>query len=304
MRNIFEQLTGKPRGAINTDPLDRMPTETLALGRMAAPPDPAEFDAAKAPTPTLSLAPDGMSAPKSDEPDYAGMSLEELVSAWQKKRTDAATSAVLKRLDPTIRSAINSYAPGMERQMRVKAANLALEALSTYDPNRGANPATHVFSNLRRLSRLGAKASAIMPEPEGVVLDRNKLQRAIDTFTDDRGREPSMQELADLTGLSVKRIDSVLGNQTKVVSESSTLMQDSLKDTRGSSGLTDTDYLEYVYASSGPIEQKIIEWSSGLHGKQRLSNNEIARRLGISPAAVSQRRNKIDRLMSEVREVL
>ena len=52
------------------------------------------------------------------------------------------------------------------------------------------------------------------------------------------------------------------------------------------------------------IEQKIIEWSSGLHGKQRLSNNEIARRLGISPAAVSQRRNKIDRLMSEVREVL
>ena len=39
-------------------------------------------------------------------------------------------------------------------------------------------------------------------------------------------------------------------------------------------------------------------------GKQRLSNNEIARRLGISPAAVSQRRNKIDRLMSEVREVL
>ena len=102
----------------------------------------------------------------------------------------------------------------------------------------------------------------------------------------------------------MKRIDSVLGNQTKVVSESSTLMQDSLKDTRGSSGLTDTDYLEYVYASSGPIEQKIIEWSSGLHGKQRLSNNEIARRLGISPAAVSQRRNKIDRLMSEVREVL
>ena len=179
MRNIFEQLTGKPRGAINTDPLDRMPTQTLSLGRMADPPDPAEFDAAKAPTPTLSLAPDGLSAPKSDEPDYADMPLEELVSAWQKKRTDEATSAVLKRLDPTIRSAINSYAPGMERQLRVKAANLALEALSTYDPNRGANPATHVFSNLRRLSRLGAKASAIMPEPEGVVLDRNRLQRAI-----------------------------------------------------------------------------------------------------------------------------
>ena len=50
MRNIFEQLTGKPRGAINTDPLDRMPTQTLSLGRMADPPDPAEFDAAKAPT--------------------------------------------------------------------------------------------------------------------------------------------------------------------------------------------------------------------------------------------------------------
>ena len=42
MRNIFEQLTGKPRGAINTDPLDRMPTQTLSLGRMADPPDPAD----------------------------------------------------------------------------------------------------------------------------------------------------------------------------------------------------------------------------------------------------------------------
>ena len=232
------------------------------------------------------------------------MDIGTLVSAWQRTPDDGQlTAEVLKRMQPTISSAINSYAPGMERQLTVKAARLTLDALRTYDPKRGVAASTHVFHNLKRLNRLGARAQNIIPQSEYAAAERKLVLSAFDKFTDDRGREPSLGELADATGLSIKRLERVLDSNS-VVNESSTLTQDSMKDTLGTSGLTDDDYLEYVYASVDPVSQKIIEWTSGRRGAAILSNNQIAAKLSISPAAVSQRKNKIQRMLSDARSLV
>jgi DNA-directed RNA polymerase specialized sigma subunit len=223
-----------------------------------------------------------------------------LVKEWQTEQKPEYTSELLKRMQPTINSAMTSYAPGMDRQLAVKAARLTLDALRTYKPDFNTEPSTHVFHTLKRLSRYGTRSGNIMPLPEGFVHEQKLLKAVMDKFEDEHNREPSMAELADLTGLSRRKLDKLL-ERNMVINESATLTDDSGKDTFTQSGLNDNDYFEYVYSSVGPTDQKIMEWSSGLHGAKQLSNNEIASKLHISAAAVSQRRNKIQKLLSDVR---
>jgi len=239
---------------------------------------------------------------KDSAPSVESMSTRDLVSAWQKEQTAERTEELLRRMQPTIKSAITSYGNGMEGKLRIRAANITLDALRTYKPSLGAEPSTFVFHALKKLNRVAANRSNIMPEGEGIALDRKLLKDVIDKFIDRKNREPSDTELADLTGFSRKRIARLL-EPNAVVNESSTLTDDSQSATMTQSGLSDRDYYEYVYASVGPVDQKIMEWSSGMNGKQPLSNNAIAAKLKITPAAVSQRRTRIQKLMADVRSM-
>lgn len=226
--------------------------------------------------------------------------IEDLVARWQRQQTPELTSAVLDRMKPTISAALSSYAPGNEDAMSVKAANLTLEALKGYNPQYGAAPATFVFHNLKRLNRLSSAQSRIMPVSEALELDRNAARKAAAAFEDEHDREPTAQELADLTGFSMKRISKLFDTEMRTLPESSTLTETG-DQKRGTSMLTDDDYFEYVYASVGPVDQKIMELSSGKHGVKPLSNNDIARKLKVTPGAVSQRKAKIQQMLSDVR---
>lgn len=239
-------------------------------------------------------------APKQAPETPASLSNRDVVMAWQKNPSPELTSEVLRRMKKTMTAAIRSYAPDMGDKLSVRAAKLTLEALKTYDPSFGSDPSTHVFNNLKRLGRIGARRGNIIPQPEAFMLEAKRAEDAKARFEDEKGREPSLQELADITGFSAKKLDRLL-NRGTVVSESSTLTDDNRHDTFASSDLTDDDYFEYVYASVGPIDQKVMEWSSGMHGKKVLSNNEMATRLKVSPAAVSQRRAKLQNMLSEMR---
>jgi len=55
----------------------------------------------------------------------------------------------------------------------------------------------------------------------------------------------------------------------------------------------DKTWLSFVYHDLQPTDQVILEHTVGLNGKPVLSKQMIARKLGISPGAVSQRAAKI-----------
>ena len=230
---------------------------------------------------------------------YDTMPLTDLVSAWQKDPNEELTSIVLHKLKPTISSAMNSYAPGHNKDLAVKAASLTLNALKSYDPTRGADPTTHVFHNLKRLNRYVSRRQNIIPISERASMERRQILGAQAEFIDTYDREPSELELADLTGYSLKKVRKIL-NGNKITSDSAQINPETHTTNFFASDVTDDDYYDYVYRSVGPIDQKIMEWSSGKGGKE-LSNKEIAAKLHITPAAVSQRRTKIMNLMSEVR---
>lgn len=87
---------------------------------------------------------------------------------------------------------------------------------------------------------------------------------------------------------------------TAFASQSATTDEQTGADLLGSKDTTDRDYYEYVYNSVSPLDQKIMEWTSGYKGKE-LSNNQIASKLHLSAGAVSQRKARIQELLGQVR---
>lgn len=229
--------------------------------------------------------------------------MKDIVAAWQLNPNADNTKLVLQKLQPTIHSAITSFAAGQDKELAVPAANLALETLKSYDPTMGAEPATHVFNGLRRLNRIAGSRGSLMHYAEQKRIDAGRMKRWAKDFEDENGREPSMSEIADQFGVSMKNATALM-NMPRETTESAYVAEDTKESLAGFSNVSNDDYLNYIYLSVGPVDQKIIEWTSGFHKKPILSNNEIARKLNISAAAVSQRKAKLQAMMSEVRELV
>lgn len=224
---------------------------------------------------------------------------QDIVSKWKKDRSPENTKLVVEYLKPTIQSALHTYTPNQENAFRLKAMSMALSELSKYQPEKGTSPKTFVFTSLQRLNRLRRERETPIHIPESQVYAKKLIDSKKAILQDKLGREPSDQELCDFVGISKKKLYK-LNLNTATVNMSSTQDAETGHDLQGDNSLSDTDYYNYVYDSVSPIDQKIMEWSSGLKG-QTLSNNEIAHRLNLSPGAVSQHKAKIQQLMGKVR---
>ena len=229
--------------------------------------------------------------------------IQELVAAWQQNHDQRYTADILKRLQPTITAAMTSYAGGVSDQLRIPAANIAIQALEGYDPKKGSSVQTHVFNALKRLNRISAQRGSIIHIPQGMRSDYNAIRKTQQELEQQLGKQPSIQQLADRSGISAKRIVKLLQGNT-VVSQSGNQAMYQNKDTATSSDISDQQYMRYVYSTLGDIDKKIMQWSTGIYGSNILSGIQMAKRLKITPAAVSQRRANIQKQLSDIRGLL
>lgn len=212
-------------------------------------------------------------------------------------------SSLLTQLGPVIDRGISAHV-GRQRSptTRSHARRLALRAVQTYDPLR-SQLSTHVLNHLKGLRRVHRQQTHVLSVPERVVLDQRRLAEASAQLEDRLGREPTMQELADLTGMSIKRIRHIQtfrGPRAEgQISERAGVGGELEGFMPATQRLSDA-WLNIVYDDLNPINKKIMEWTLGLDGEPVLSNKEIARRLSLSPGAVSQRKKLIqDKLNQE-----
>ena len=224
-----------------------------------------------------------------------------VITRWQKTGNSADASRLYDYLGNTVSSAIQSYGKG-DKGLRVPAYRIAFDAIKSYDPTKGADLRTHVFTRLQRLNRVEAQRSQIVKIPEGVSKDYSVIGTAIRDFVDSHNREPNDDELSDITGLSRKRIDRILGRSTPISGTQSTT--DIGGDTVLNKGISEDTYIEYLYASSDPIDKKIIELTSGFRGRPVVSSKEAARQLRITAPAVSQRMIRLRKKMDELKSLL
>jgi DNA-directed RNA polymerase specialized sigma subunit len=207
---------------------------------------------------------------------------------------NTAVSDILKGLEPTINSAIRSYAQD-NPEYKTKAKVLALEAIKTYDPSK-SKLETHVFNHLKRLQRISADRGNFIHMPEQTALDKRQLDKLIRNYSIDNGVEPSYQWLSDQTGMPIKKISRLMNTQGQTSSSMTRSEQgDSLEAApRNAIRL----YEDTLYQELDEKDKKIYEWLTGYQGSPILDRATVASKLKISLPALSQRISKIDQFFA------
>lgn len=230
---------------------------------------------------------------------------EQDLQNWQRTPTPQYTTALLRHMAPTIENGLKTYGGGtnVSPMLRSQAKQLAIQAFHTYNPEKGALN-THVMHNLQRLQRLQARDANIIRIPERHMLDLQHLQTAEDDLEQTLLRPPTTHELADHTGLSPAKITK-LRKTVFPVAEGS-FSSDSDEDFDSAPAVEQAPHMqaaELVYDDlTDPTDRLIMEYSLGLHGRNKLQLSQLAKKLHVSPSAVSQRAAKIQALMDAVEE--
>lgn len=235
-------------------------------------------------------------------PDYyLEPEFEPHYKAWKADPNPQNSGKILKTVEPVLSAALRTYAGSSPSPtIRSRAKIMALNAIGTYDPTR-AKLRTHLMTQLQGLRRHVAREGMAVSVPEQVALDLGHVRDAENRLRDQLGREPSDMELADHTRLSTKRL-AYLRQHRHARSEGS--MQRPTEDGENiySPAVIPTGnhsaWHEFVYQDLDPVDQVILEHTLGLHNRPVLQNQEIARKLRLSPGAISQRKARIQQKLN------
>lgn len=218
---------------------------------------------------------------------------------WKQQDTPQTRRGVLTAVQPVIDRTVASY--GNHPYITGQAKKLALQALHTYDPQKGKLQ-SHIQSQLRGLQRLAMQQEQIISLPERVMLDRRDLLQAETTLEDKLGRLPSVDEIANYTGLNPRRIAYIRGTSPAVSSGSLRGESGEPIDPAVQSAQPTTDlslWERMVYEDLSPRDKVIYDYTLGSHGTPKMAANALAARLGVTPAAISQRKAAIQQQLDQ-----
>ena len=208
-----------------------------------------------------------------------------------KAPTPQTLGAVLKALDPTINSEIHRF-QGPKPLLRSKARTLAVKAIKSYNPAAGAQLRSWVTTQLQPLARYGQQMRPVKA-PEVAIRQAAQINRVTMEMSDTLGRDPTDDEIADEVGISAKRVRNLKSMVTPSVSEGTMSAAEDEDMVQGLPAVSQPDRLKFteevVYEALGDRDKMIFDLKTGKHGRTMLSNQEIARRLGVTPALISQR---------------
>lgn len=205
-------------------------------------------------------------------------------------------------LEPTINYAVTSIGAAGDNLIRNKARIVAGHAISKFDPTQGANLPTWVSNQLMQLRRFRRETQMPIKVPERTQLDAYSIMHKEREFIDKFDREPDVEELADYSGMPVKRIEKVRRSFRKMPSEGAI---------EAAGGLTQytTDFtneaMDYVYNESDKIDRAIVEMKTGYGGKyEPMQPKDIALKLGLTPSQLTRRSAKLFMKMQKYESAL
>jgi DNA-directed RNA polymerase specialized sigma subunit len=177
---------------------------------------------------------------------------------------------------------------------------LTKRAIESYDPNKNTKLQTHVMNQLRQLQR-EAFSYNTLHVPERVRFDLSDIRKVHNKFVDENGREPNDDELADATGISTKRIAKMRLYDRSLVNESVLAESDTDDDASSLPAVHQAARVweDAVYDSLSDIDKLLYDLRLGRNGRKELPVKAIARKLKMTPSAVSQRLKRINERLTE-----
>lgn len=248
------------------------------------------------------------SAPKvQQKPQKQTITLDSAYSDWKANPTPETMKVVLEKAGPVISQGMTSYGAANNPVLKGKAKKIAIDAIKSYDPEGDASLKSWIALNMQGIQRF-THSMAPTVIPERVKFDNMRIENAKKEMIAMTGQEPDNNELAEMTGLSQKRIEYVQSMSKAPMTEGyfAETGDDESSDTMPTeeANAWEDVWLEYVYHDLDPINKKIFDMSMsrGKYAGKEMSVKQMAEELGISAPAVSQRRNKIADKIAEAYE--
>jgi len=212
----------------------------------------------------------------------------ELYSRYANTRDRESLYQLMQALQPIILKGVNTFGYGIPT-LYGRAKLLAKNALETYDPTKGTLE-SHIMLNLQRLQRYAPDTGNAVSLPEGIRMLQRQISEAEKELEDKYNRAPSDQEIADYLGLNLKKIRKARvpsGAVPESAFEENIDFKPLLPNEGAEEGPKVKLWRESVYKELSPVQQYIAERRLGLFGYKPQSVEEVAKKLKISPATVS-----------------
>lgn len=221
----------------------------------------------------------------------------ELYKQWKSEPNPDNGAKLLQSLEPTMSKAVQTYAGSQSPVLMGKARSLLVDSLPRYDGRSSLN--TFTYQQLKPLQRWAAKHRAPAKVPTTFAQQHNFLITKQNELENELGRGVSVGELADYSGIPLERIEKISKVPMAAVGERpANTDEGAYAEASDAAVERDNDlWLKTVYHGLNPTNQFIMEHSVGLYGSSKLSNSEIAKRLQMTPSAISQRKNKIQQML-------
>jgi len=212
---------------------------------------------------------------------------------WRRTGRSAVLDKLLDRLQPLIYREVGKWQSTVPpAALESKGRLLTVDALKSYDPNRGAAIGTHVTSRLRKLSRHVYPYQNIARLPENKQLLFNTFSVAQGTLYDQLGRDPTTEELSDQlnwTGKRVRDFQRSFGRRELVESEGA-LMDDH----------DESPLVHFYYHGLAPQDKLLFEDITGYGGKQALSNKKLTKKHRMTQGQLSYRKRKFTEEIKDI----
>ena len=247
---------------------------------------------------------DSLSAPKHMlEPQY-----QSVYDSWKQQDNDDTRNAVLKAMSPLLDRTVNSIGGADKNYLRIQAKVLLLNSLAKYDPKSSALE-TYMTHQLMPLRRMARQQTNILGLPERMVLAASQLESAETEMADDLGRAPTTAELSDKLHISQKQIERIrrlafahnsgyyaTANEEGEVSQSPAVAR----------SLPDEYKHQFVLSAlkNDPKSALIYEYDNAIGGRLPISTAELAKKLGLTAGAISQRRNRIGEIVNNAERAI
>lgn len=223
---------------------------------------------------------------------------EEAVEEYRKNPTPQNLQAVVQAYKPAIDNFVYATLKSDSPIVRRRAYAMAAEAAKSYDPERGVPFKRFLQVQLQPIQRMGRNIHEVISIPERHRRYAALLQQTRMDLLDRLDREPTREELADASGLTVRQLDRFdrLNRGSLSVSQFESMSPD--PDDPNLPAVQEDpmkEWREYVYHDLDPVDRQIFK----ARESGAISNNQLARELNLSPGAVSQRAAKIQRMIEQ-----
>ena len=199
---------------------------------------------------------------------------------------------LLKAYEPTFQRKIHEWSGGavaiQPAAFKAELQKQFISALHNFDPEKAAL-STHIETRLHKAKRFVIKHQNLAYIPEGQVAHIGRIRKAQDQLTEEFGRAPTTDEIADHIGMPPKRVATILNSLKKDIPSSRFE-----EDPTAKQHAREREVLGLLQFNLSPDEKEVFDHLFGQNGKAKIqSTNALAAKLGKTAPQISRLKTSI-----------